>query len=200
MFTITPERIMKWGRRNIEADELYTLSSPSSVGQVVIINGVELSWGSAETPTGGQIFEGTLALGLTTDVLVADITPWAGAGDQFTAQEGNNLVVAVFDAQERDMLNTNGQYTGLAHSKQWSWRGLEMQRRPMTNVDMNFLLNMTTTSLGVNIGGMVYYQIAQLEPGDLGLGSILPVGARVVRGPQIPEVGTSGPTGVVGYS
>lgn len=190
MQIITPERIATQVRAAVTTDQEVAITNPVGVGQVLIINGVELSAYVAEAAGGaGAIAEGTLALALTTDVAAADVVPQGATA--VDTQDGDNLCAAIGSYTVRQGFGTDVGYAvfEVPTIMLWDFRGLEFRRRPMTNVDLRAVLNITTGSLDMDFIWRFFYQVAELEPGDLGLGSVLPVGARVVRGPQVPDGG-----------
>lgn len=199
MFILTPERRFVAATPGIVTDTTIDLATPNSVGQVTIINGITLVQGNAESPVATELNEGVMAVGLTTEVEPGDVIN-IGSSTQ-NSQDGNNLVIATLQYQNRVALITTGGVISTIQQAVFNWRGLEFRRRPMSNVDMRFLINITTSSLNVDALVAIYYQVAQLEPGDVGgLSDSLPVGVRIVRGPQIPDEGVAGPAGLISTS
>ena len=196
MFILTPERRFVASVPTLSADSATTLASPNSVGQVTIINGCELVQGNGESPVASELNEGGLYLALTDEVAQADVLEFASSGQD--SQDGDNLVFASLQFQQRVALITTGGNISVVQKALYSWRGLPFDRRPMSNVDMLMLLDIGTASFNVDIWVCIWYQIAQLEPGDVGgLADSLPVGVRIVRGAQIPNEGVAGPSGMI---
>ncbi|HIA04559.1 MAG TPA: hypothetical protein EYN66_22130 [Myxococcales bacterium] len=180
---------------------LLDLDVGAGVGQVVIVNGAQVTIGPAENPAQevGEISEGTWALCLTNDVTAGDIG--AAFGQTGTdANEADNLAFAVQDYSLRFGMTSSGATHVWSRTWAFNYRALEFTRRPMSNVTMRFVFENVTSSLEYDVGVLIYYQLAQLEDGDLNLGSILPVGARVVRNMQIPDEGIQGPVGLISMS
>ena len=196
MFILTPERRFVFAFAGSTGDLTATLASPNSVGQVTIINALTLVQGNAENPIASELNEGTLAVMLTTDAIADSLLVLGGAGQ--SDSDGDNLVIGALTFQNRVGVVVEGGAVAVPQKAAYNWRGLSFTRRPMSNVDMEVLMNIATASFNIDVLVTLYYQIAQLEPGDVGgLSDSLPVGVRVVRGAQIPEDGVAGPAGLV---
>jgi len=196
MFILTPERRFVVALTGLSADNETALASPNSVGQVTIINGAQIVQGNAESPVATELNEGVCALMLTTDTTPGQLLALGAVGQD--SQDGDNLAFASLQFQNRVAVLTTGATISTTQHSLFNWRGLPFDRRPMSNVDMEILVNIVTASYNLDFIATIWYQVAQLEPGDVGgLTDSLPVGVRVVRGAQIPSEGVAGPSGMV---
>jgi len=191
MKVLTPERWLRVTEAAIAADDAIVVTNPVGTGQIMVINAVTLASAIETQPSADSHHSGTMVLQLTTDPELADILA-IGEADAQTASHVQNLYVAHLDFSWLFALATSGAAVLPLASASYSWRGLPFTHRPMTNVDLEVNTDLVGTDLTSDVVVDIWYQIVELEEGDL---KFLPIGARIVRGAQIPPEGVLGPAG-----